>query len=166
MSKRDKCPKCGAEFVGRGASGGREYLCGSYIWKYARKVQQSDQCKDNQIAALLADNERLSASIVTEKFMRKNSDDEAERLRGIVDKLPKDADGDAVVIGGRYWINSATEASPYEVTVLAFHLYSDDTDGIPTVIVTDEWNTENDCDMGVLHKTREAAAAKENDDGV
>ena len=47
--------------------------------------------------------ERLQASIGTEKRMRKDSDDQAEELRAIVDKLPKTADGVPVVLGMNVW---------------------------------------------------------------
>ena len=59
MSKQKKCPKCGADIVRRSQGSPIRYVNGRLVFG----INESPQCKDNQIAALVAENERLEAEL-------------------------------------------------------------------------------------------------------
>ena len=80
----DKCPKCGARYIGSATAKYKQFLCGSTYSMDRNEFAESWQCASSQLAALTAANAQLQA--------------EVERLRRVIK--------DAVALPHAYKLNS------------------------------------------------------------
>lgn len=87
---------------------------------------------------------RLQAELTATQNQLDSANNSACELREIVDRLPKDAEGNSVATGDMLWM-SGTNCPPFPVTVAT------------KVVIRYPDRELSRCDTGCLHRTRESA---------